>query len=1503
MATTTAFIESLYESILYRASDEMGLAYWEAKLDTGELTITELTNCFINSQEFETSIAPIANLYYITFGRAPDMDGLRHWIDTNKAGMPLDQIASCFLTCDEYASSPLLSMSNEDFVEALYANGFGRTSDVNGKASWVQELAHGASKADILVSFATSAEEQLLHGFDIRTMALHIALTHNEATTDELNSSATLEEIINSLYNSAKYSGVDVPGATGIVSDGYISGATVFADANGDGIWNEGEAKTTTDANGDYTLVGGTGSIVAFGGTDISTGVVFEGIFTAPVGSTTVSALTTLVNQVVKATLSDVTPITVAEAEAKVKAALGLSSDINLLTFDPIAVALDSTLSAQSKAAAITTQAIAVQITNMISQSASMLSGAGITNEASGSSSAAAALAHIIINSSTTDTPSAPLSLTSANTIKAFLEASASEAGASTQQATSVAVVSSSIATATANINSVMADTVIKAGSEASAASIFADLAHVQLAAENIENLVKTATSSGSTAAVHVASDTASIITASEKAAETGGIPETPHVDTTPAPELVALVVSTTAGSKVNEILLHVTSQPKANVDKVTLSFGDLPDGTTVLDALNNDVTAGIDDYNGTNVFTIVLPVDYDTSFDLAVTTTNLDAYEVVIDTNLQTIKLAYDVNSLTQDLTFASNNQNMWGNFPGSIGWHEYIPLIGGAPIVWDAQSEEWTDVEGDTYWRSGEFNVIDIELSSTEILDAVSAAANSFLDAAKEVFDTTAFAVDTVAKATFDEAKTVFQAAEDAFFYGAHVVDTAVLNAFQTAKEIYDAGLKVYQDASYVFNTVATGLHNKAYSDWVGYNNWYNSLDGWGQFWNLAGKAVVDSVWAAADISYSVATGVWNAASNEFNNVVKAAYNIALDTYNAAAGAIDAAAQATFDAAQATLDSAEAVYNAVAKKIYDDALSVFNTVQDGVLTTIATIGDAVSFDSKLQLEANTFAQIGLQVDFELDMGSVDTSIDYELTSLTQYNQTTDTLVITPTMTNMTTGSTVAFETISPNIKFYAALLYDVGADLNLLVDGNLVINGTTIYDFSPGTEASTIPLTVSTNDLTDILGVTSGGNIDVGTLVLVDLDSTQLEPYEVPFLEDLSKGILTLEFALPTVETEGTADTYTADTFKEGDLLTVDFSEISSTFFNIINAKIDFSDELKAQYGLDSLDDKTIAEMVTDAITAVMATVWDVVDGQSEGVPILVIDTTDEDNTSLVHLNLFPDSIMTDTTTENTGSLGFYAAYGESDPVIKFQVDIDAAAALVVNEVLKAAAAIASGGTSASFDDAIPLINPLDIEFGIEQVLKMALIPKEQIDEITKFINLGFEFEAADLDAMAEANFSQAFTLSIDDMSFLLTLEDGTKSVFTAKDAGSALIQNASSHDLNKDGSVSYSLNIVPTAMFSNDTEIGLSLGYSLEFLKGSFVAGAQLPLGTLIGGENGPDWLNIEIPGIDIGIGPLLSITGDFDALSVDVFESRFAFNVGSDETEIETVGINDSTMFVA
>jgi VCBS repeat-containing protein len=156
---------------------------------------------------------------------------------------------------------------------------------------------------------------------------------------------------------------------SGLALDGYVAGATVFADANGNGLLdfdpntNKMEVSTTTAADGSFTLSGGSGSLVMFGGTDISTNLSFNGVLKAPEGSTVVTPLTTLIVAITTASAMTDHPISAADAAIQVSAAFGLHAGTDLTTFDPVSAAVSDDPAASAIGSAILSAGIQVQST------------------------------------------------------------------------------------------------------------------------------------------------------------------------------------------------------------------------------------------------------------------------------------------------------------------------------------------------------------------------------------------------------------------------------------------------------------------------------------------------------------------------------------------------------------------------------------------------------------------------------------------------------------------------------------------------------------------------------------------------------------------------------------------------------------------------------------------------------------------------------------------------------------------------------------------------------------------------------------------------------------------------------------------------------------------------------------------------------------------------------------------------------------------------------------
>ncbi|MGY3354798.1 VCBS repeat-containing protein [Bradyrhizobium sp. GM0.4] len=144
-------------------------------------------------------------------------------------------------------------------------------------------------------------------------------------------------------------------------AEGYVFGATVFADVNSNGLLDSNELSTVTDENGNFVLPGGAGPLVAFGGIDTSTGLLFKGQLSAPEGFSVITPLTALL-----ANLSS-DP----QDQQKVLASFGLSSSLDLTTFDPIAAAQGG--SADGAA----TEVAGAKVYDTVEMIASALAGAG----------------------------------------------------------------------------------------------------------------------------------------------------------------------------------------------------------------------------------------------------------------------------------------------------------------------------------------------------------------------------------------------------------------------------------------------------------------------------------------------------------------------------------------------------------------------------------------------------------------------------------------------------------------------------------------------------------------------------------------------------------------------------------------------------------------------------------------------------------------------------------------------------------------------------------------------------------------------------------------------------------------------------------------------------------------------------------------------------------------------------------------------------------------------
>ncbi|MFG6177121.1 ExeM/NucH family extracellular endonuclease [Halomonas sp. THAF12] len=155
--STEILLANLYRDILLREPDASGMAYWKGQLEGESQSLSEVAQAFLDSQEFHATVAPVIALYEQQLLRQPDLPGLRFWVGELREGLSLEEIGSAMHASEE-ADDDIASLSDEAWLEGAYANVFDRQPDPEGQSYWLQQLAAGGSRSDIVATLQASEE-------------------------------------------------------------------------------------------------------------------------------------------------------------------------------------------------------------------------------------------------------------------------------------------------------------------------------------------------------------------------------------------------------------------------------------------------------------------------------------------------------------------------------------------------------------------------------------------------------------------------------------------------------------------------------------------------------------------------------------------------------------------------------------------------------------------------------------------------------------------------------------------------------------------------------------------------------------------------------------------------------------------------------------------------------------------------------------------------------------------------------------------------------------------------------------------------------------------------------------------------------------------------------------------------------------------------------------------------------------------------------------------------
>lgn len=161
--TDYALFNGVYNEYSIEKGDSLTITSTHGSEGSDSLTNVERLMFADRTYALDTSKGEIAGgvyrLYKAAFDRSPDDEGLTYWISHADNGLGLQDIATYFLASQEFSSLYGSSPSSEEYVESLYVNALGRSSDPEGYTYWVHELENGAlTRAQLLLEFSESDE-------------------------------------------------------------------------------------------------------------------------------------------------------------------------------------------------------------------------------------------------------------------------------------------------------------------------------------------------------------------------------------------------------------------------------------------------------------------------------------------------------------------------------------------------------------------------------------------------------------------------------------------------------------------------------------------------------------------------------------------------------------------------------------------------------------------------------------------------------------------------------------------------------------------------------------------------------------------------------------------------------------------------------------------------------------------------------------------------------------------------------------------------------------------------------------------------------------------------------------------------------------------------------------------------------------------------------------------------------------------------------------------------
>lgn len=172
--SNTHFVTYLYEALLHREPDPSGLSAFVGQFNAGASRASVLVGLSESGEhvsdaaalaaaglwQADDRVGAVVALYDAGFARLPDPSGAAAFFAQLAAGVSVHTVAAELASSAEFASHFAPTLSNQQYVDALYQQVLHRAADPGGEAAFTGQLNGGASRADVYLELAASQEHQ-----------------------------------------------------------------------------------------------------------------------------------------------------------------------------------------------------------------------------------------------------------------------------------------------------------------------------------------------------------------------------------------------------------------------------------------------------------------------------------------------------------------------------------------------------------------------------------------------------------------------------------------------------------------------------------------------------------------------------------------------------------------------------------------------------------------------------------------------------------------------------------------------------------------------------------------------------------------------------------------------------------------------------------------------------------------------------------------------------------------------------------------------------------------------------------------------------------------------------------------------------------------------------------------------------------------------------------------------------------------------------------------------